>query len=140
MDWIVLGGPGFVVIGSINQQPGVWTSADGRESDVHGLHTHDGDSITRLFAADGALVIAGNVGRNRPSAATWVSQDGVTWDRVADDRGLIGDVAAMVDLADSGILAVGGRWDGATGHPIPLAWPSSWSRFRSPVMRPMWTT
>lgn len=62
------------------------------------------------------------------NAMVWVSTDGsVSWGRVADQAafsGLDDELTGIVQIS-GGLLAVGRRWDGASGHPLPEAWLSS---------------
>jgi hypothetical protein len=55
----------------------------------------------------------------------WVSTDsGATWGRLADQPAfsdINNELAAMVQTPN-GLLAVGGRWDSGSMHPLPEVW------------------
>ena len=68
--------------------------------------------------------------------AVWVSEDGRTWDRIADDEGVFGGGYAILDIArtQDGFVAVGSAHD--AGETSGAVWRSadglSWNRIESP--------
>ena len=113
--------------GSISSVSHVLRLVDGVEPHDARLPLGDEDALEAIHAA-GAAIVATGFG-TRPdggsAAMVWVSTDGgATWNRVVDQKALEGvDVqpVAMI-LARTGLLAVGRRWDPASGHPLPQAW------------------
>lgn len=111
--------------GSLADSGAVWSSADGEAWHRETIGVRTDESLRSIFAAPGALIAAGDtfIGETA-NAMLWVSTDGHTWSRVPDQdafAGINNDVRSLIGTVD-GVLAVGSRWDDASGHPIPQAW------------------
>ncbi len=115
----IVGGPGYLAIGSNTQQPVIWSAPDGRawRQEMTGI---GGSGPSRIFVVPGGFLITGD-------AAAWFSRDGRLWGRVPDQDGHAGndlDIATLISIPD-GVLAVGDRGDPATLGPLPAAWLAS---------------
>jgi hypothetical protein len=83
-----------------------------------------------LFVVGEAVLATGTIpsdpGGNE--AAVWVSTDGgLTFGRVPDQPAFVQTdtfIRGVVPTA-SGLLAIGSRWDGPSGHPVPWVWLAS---------------
>ena len=106
----------------------VWTSPDGR------VWTHASGEPGRLYdtgftwltdvVAVGSVVIAsGNYqGLQRPSATSWVSTDGITWERARDVPVLSQGVFNAIAAGGPGAIAVGDF--GIPDSTVPTVWVS----------------
>ena len=141
MRSVTVGGPGLVAVGDGGDGVvGVWVSEDG--TDWHRV-AHDqaafggnGEQAMISVTAGGPGLVA--VGRDGPigssSAAVWTSQDGLSWQRTADDPTVFGDgdgqVMISVTAGGPGLVAVGR--DGPRESSSAAVWTStdglSWQR------------
>lgn len=111
---------GYLVVGSNNQQPALWSSPDGATWRQEMIGTVGGGALPRIFIVPGGFLIKGD-------GAVWFSRDGLIWGRVPDQDGTAGnylDIATLISTPD-GVLAVGYRGDSAPGHVLPAAWLAS---------------
>ena len=130
---------GFVAGGYLGSIAGpiraaFWTSADGRTwqraADAPGFADARvaGLSVT---AAGGRLVAVGAAGdaKTTTGAAAWTSDDGRTWQRVADGPKLAAGVMNAVAAGPSGLVAAGSDGDSV----LAMAWTSADGRTWTPV-------
>jgi hypothetical protein len=111
---VVVGGPGYLAVGSDDQQPALWSSPDGRTWRQEVIGTLEG-ALGGLFVVPGGFLIKGDAG-------VWFSSDGLAWgSRISPPPG---DIATLIPTSH-GVLAVGYRGDPATIGPLPAAWVAS---------------
>ncbi len=120
---------GFLVAGyGAGQRMQLWRVTEGGLV-LLPLNLADGETISGVYPIGDTLVVIGDGTVNdTANAAVWRSVDGgSTWDRLPDQdafSGMNNELRSVVATAD-GLLAVGGRWDPQTNHPIPEIWLSS---------------
>lgn len=96
---VIAGGPGYVAVGRNGSTAGVWTSPDGQswtlvENEIFGSYSEPAEAFD-VAALPTGLVVVGSGGEQSPdrwglswgsdTPAVWVSQDGLTWDRLSID-------------------------------------------------------
>jgi len=136
MTAVETGGPGLVAVGYESLTPdeseppmaadadrdgAVWVSVDGsiwaRVPHDEAVFGGEGDQVITGVASGPVGIVA--VGRaadgDQASAAVWVSADGSTWSRVADDVSGGPNGAAMRDVIAVGDRFVAVGWAGVTG-------------------------
>ena len=103
MSAVAAGGPGFVAAGYNDDSVALWTSGDGltwarvRDSEnvFEGAMPGGTTRVAGIATSGGALVVVGydemrggdaGVSWRDRDAAVWISDDGLTWARVADDE------------------------------------------------------
>jgi hypothetical protein len=111
--------------GEVTEASAIWTSPDALRWDRHPIGAVDVDLVKALWSTEGALIAEGDSAIDGTSNATvWISTDGNLWNRVRDSDAFSGtdnSFRSLVDT-DSGVLAVGSRWDTASGHVVPVVW------------------
>ncbi len=120
MNSVVVVGQGLVAIGTIDQRSAVWTSTDGRHWEEPTVQIEEQDSLSGVYSLPDGIMLIGEA-NSAASAVMWISPDGVTWVRSAGFAGTSGYAPALVAHRDL-VVAVGGVFDSASDHPIPLAW------------------
>ncbi len=138
---------GVVAVGRSGSRPVAWTSADGAAWTLRDVPTLGGpadtERMTVVAAGPGGLLAGGSVGPElfERRARLWSSEDGTTWEPVADDPAFDGaEVAALIPVAD-GWLALGriGTGQRTTGS---VAWRSPdgrrWTRIDDPDLAKGW--
>jgi hypothetical protein len=116
---VTAGGPGLVAVGTVfgeSRSPVVLVSADGYTwTRVLGNEAAFGDwmFMSAVTAGGPGLVAVGSTDEGvSGGAAVWVSEDGISWARVADDGGVfVGEFGlgmASVTPWGNGLVAVGG--------------------------------
>jgi hypothetical protein len=143
---VAAGGPGLVAVGwdeSLDGAAAVWTSADGftweRVPHDEAVFGGNGFQPMQAVARGGPGLVAvgwdGSGGaEDAKKAAVWTSTDGLTWERVADNEGVLGgpNKQAMYAVAAGGpgVVAVG--WENSGGDEDAAVWASvdglTWER------------
>lgn len=127
---VVAGAPGYLAVGSDDQAAALWSSSDGVSWRQGTIGTGDEDTLAHIFAVPGGFLVDGDTTLHPQDVANqmlWFSTDGLTWGRVPDQDAFVGinnDIASLIATSD-GVLAVGSRWDSASGHAVPQAWLAS---------------
>jgi hypothetical protein len=135
---------GLVAVGRQLDHPVAWTSADGASWQLHVVPVLGGmnaERMTAVAATGFGYVAGGSAGPElfERHARFWTSNDGVTWETVADDKTAFADaeVTAISAIGDR-LVAVG--WLGtAQHHTGGVAWTSSdgrrWTRVDDPAFK-----
>ena len=123
---VVVGGPGFVTVGSDasggDGDIAVWTSPDGvtwtRVPPDPAIFGGDGDQWAADVAAGdlGVIAVGSDFRSGYGDAAVWTSADGLAWTRIANDDEVLGGPGAeymwSVTTGGPGVVAVGSAWFG----------------------------
>jgi hypothetical protein len=111
---VVVGGPGYLAVGSKDQGPALWSSPDGLTWRQEAIGTLEG-ALARIFVVPGGFLI-------KSDAGVWFSRDGLAWgSRISPPPG---DIATLISTS-KGVLAVGSGGDSVPGHVLPAAWLAS---------------
>jgi hypothetical protein len=122
-------GPGLVAVGSDGTDAVVWTSPDGLTwSRVPEDGVFGGPFQQQMWevavGGPGLVAVGWDEGRAGGASAVWISDDGVSWSRLAEEVALSGGVGdrgiADVVAGDSGLVAVGGEGTDAAGWLLPV--------------------
>ncbi len=105
---------GFIIVGRIGGNAATWTSPDGRTWTLHSPPGGSGVYLDGLADGSAGLVTLAVGGSQvelapddvRSSVASWVSADGVTWQRGPSSAALFGATATIV-AAPGGYVAAG---------------------------------
>lgn len=112
--------------GSISDVSEVWRLAEGNGPRQAAIPLGKEESLASIFVVGDTLLATGDTSVDgTANAMVWVSTDGgATWGRVPNQQAFsdINNELAGIVQTPAGLLAVGRRWDSASGHPLPSVW------------------